>query len=119
MLKNWCFWTVVLEKVLGSPLDKKIRLVNPKGNKPWTFIGRTDIEAEAPIFWPPDEKSQLTGKDTDAGKDRLQEEKRATEDKIVGWHLWLNGHECEQTLGDGEGQEGWSAAIHGVAESQT
>ena len=110
---------MVLEKVLESPLDNRIRLVNPKGNKPWTFIGRIDIEAEAPTFWPPDEKNQLIGKDTDAGKDRLQEEKGATEDKVVGWHHWLNGHECEQTLGDGEGQEAWSAEIHGVAKNWT
>ena len=105
VLKNWCFWTVVLEKTLESPLDcKEIKPVNPKGNQPWTFIGRTDAEAEALILWLPDAKSQLTGKDPDAGKDWRQEEKETTEDEMVGWHHWLNGHEFEQTLGDSEGQ---------------
>ena len=100
--KNWCFWTVVLEKTLESPLDcKEIQPVNPKGNQPWIFIGRTD--AEAPMFWPPDAKSWLTGKDLDSGKDWRQE--RMTEDEKVGWHHWHNGHEFEQTLGDGEGQK--------------
>ena len=95
-LKNWCFWTVVLEKTLESPLDcQEIKPVSLKGNQPWIFIGRTDAEAEAPILWPPDVKSQLTGKDPDAGKDWRQEEKGMTEDEIVGWHHWLNGHECE------------------------
>ena len=88
-----------------SPLDsKEIKSVNLKGNQPWIFIGRTDAEAEAPILWPPDGKSQLTGKDPDAGKDWRQEEKEMTEDEVVGWHHWLNGHAFEQTLGDGEGQ---------------
>ena len=87
-----------------SPLDcKEIQLVYPKGNQPWIFIGRTDTEAEPPILWPPDLKSQLIGKDPDAGKDWRQEEKGITEDKMVGWHHQLNGHEFEQTLGDGEG----------------
>ena len=103
--KNWCFWIVVLEKTLVSPLDsKKIKPVNSKGNKCWIFIGRTGPEAEAPILWPPDVKSQLTGKDPDAGKDWRQEEKRVTEDEMAGWHHWLNGHEFEQTQGDNEGQ---------------
>ena len=103
--KSWCFWTVVLEKTLESPLDcKKIQPVNPKGNRLWIFIGRTDAEAEAPILWPLDVKSLLTGKDPDAGKDWRQEEKRATEDEMIGWHRWLNGHEFEQILGDSEGQ---------------
>ena len=102
--KNWCFRTVVLEKTLDSPLDsKEIKPVNPKGNQPWIFIERTDTEAEAPILWPPDTKSWLTGKDPDAGKDWRQE-KGATKDETVGWHHWLNGHEFEQTLGDSEGQ---------------
>ena len=102
-LKNWCFWTVVLEKTLESPLNcKEIKPVNPKGHQPWIFIGRTD--AEAPILWPPDVKSQLIRKDPDAGKDWRQEEKGMTEDKMVGWHHWLNGHEFGQALGDGEGQ---------------
>ena len=87
-----------------SPLNsKEIKTVNPRGNLPWIFIGRTDAEAEAPVLWPPDTKSWLTGKDSDAGEDWGQE-KGMTEDKMVGWHHWLNGHEFEQTLGDGEGQ---------------
>ena len=105
--KNWCFWTVVLEKTLEGPLNcKEIQPVNPKGNQPWIFIGRTDAEAEAPILWPPDAKSWLTGKDPDAGKDRRQEEKGTTEDEMVGWHHQLNGHEFEQALGVGEGKPG-------------
>ena len=103
--KNWCFWTVVLEKTLESPLDcKEIKLVNPKGNQSWIFIGRTDVEAETPVFWPPYVKSWLIGKDPDAGKDWRQEEKGMTEDKMVGWHHWLNGCEFEQALGFGDGQ---------------
>ena len=86
-LKNWCFWTVVLEKTLESPLDsKEIQLVNPKKNQSWIFIGRTDVEAETPILWPPDAKNWLTGKDPDTGKDWRQEKKVTTEDEIVGWH---------------------------------
>ena len=113
--KNWCFWTVVLEKTLECPLDcKEIQLVHPKGDRSWVFIGRTDAEAETSILWPPDGKSRLIGKDPDAGKDRRQEEKRVTEDEVVGWHHWFNGHEFEQALGDGEGQEslefmGWKS----------
>ena len=104
-LKNWCFWTVVLEKTLESPLDcKEINPVHPKGNQSWIFIGRTDAKAEAPILWSPDAKSWLIGKDPDAGKDWEQEEKGTTEDEMVGWHHKLNGCEFEQTLGDGEGQ---------------
>ena len=92
-LKNWCFWTVVLEKTLESPLDRKeIKSVNPKGNQPWVFIGRTDAEAEAPILWPPDVKGWLIGKDPNAGEDWRQEEKGTTEDEMVGWHHRLNGH---------------------------
>ena len=92
--KNWCFWTVVLEKTLESPLDcKEIKPVNPKGNQPWVFIGRTDGEAEAPILWPPDAKNWLIWKDPDAGKDWRQEEKGMREDEMVVWHHWLNGHE--------------------------
>ena len=99
--KNWCFWTVVLEKTLESPLDcKEIHPVNPKGNQPWIFTGRTD--AEAPMLWPPDSKSWLIGKDPDTGKDWRQE-KGITEDEMVGWNHWLNWHEFEQALRDGEG----------------
>ena len=99
----WCFWTVVLEKTLVSPLDSKdIKPVNPKGNQSWIFTERTDAEAKAPILWPCDLKSQLTGKDPDAGKDRRQ--KGMTENEMVGWHYQLNGHEFEQAPGDGEEQ---------------
>ena len=103
--KKWCFWTVVLEKTLESLLDcKEIKPVNPKGNLSWLFIGRTDAEAETPIFWPPDEKNWLIWKDPDAGKDRGQEEKGVTKDEMVGWHHRLNEHESERTPGDSEGQ---------------
>ena len=94
---------MVLEKAPESPLDCKIKPVNPKGNQSWIRTGRTD--AEAPILWPPDVKSQLTGKDPDAGKDWRQEEKGATEDEMVGWHHQLNGPKFEQAPEDGEGQE--------------
>ena len=105
VMKNWCFWTVVLEKTLESPLDcKGIQPVHPKGNQFWIFIGRTAAKDEASILWSPDVKSQLIWKDPDAGKDWRQEEKGTTEDKMVGWHHQLNGHEFAQTLGDGEGQ---------------
>ena len=93
-LKNWCLWTMVLEKTLESPLDcKEIEPVHPKGGQSWVFIGRT--HAEAPKFWPPDEKNWLIGKDHDAGKDWGQEEKGTTEDEMFGWHHQLNGHEFE------------------------
>ena len=96
---------VVLEKTLESPLDcKEIQPVNPKGNQPWILIGRTDAEAETPIIWPPDAKSQLIRKDPNAGKDWRWEEKGTTEDEVVKWHHWLNGQEFEQTPGNGEGQ---------------
>ena len=110
MDENWTikkakhFWTEVLEKTLENLLDsKEIKSVNPEENQPWKFIGRTD--AEAPILWPPDAKNWLTGKDTDAGKDWEQEDKGETEDKMVGWHHQLNGHEFEQTPGDRKRQE--------------
>ena len=103
VLKNWCFRTVMLEKTLESPLDsKEIKPVNPKGDQPWIFIGRTD--AEAPILWPPDAKSRLIGKDLDVGKDWGQKKKGITKDEMAGWHHWFNGHEFEQTPGCGEGQ---------------
>ena len=103
--KNWCFWTVVLERTLESSLDsKEIKLVSPKGNQSWIFIGRTDAEIEVPVIWPPDVKSQFIRQDPDTGRDWRQEEKEMTEDEMVGWHHWLNGHEFEQTLRDGEGQ---------------
>ena len=104
-LKNWCFWTMVLEKTLESPLDcKEIKPVNSKGNQSWIFTGRTDAEAETPILWPPDAKSWLIRKDPDAGKDWRQEEKAMREDKMTGWHHQFNGHEFEQTPGAGDGQ---------------
>ena len=106
-LKTWWFQTVVLEKTLESPLDcKVIRPVNHKGNQSWKFIRRTDAEAEAPMFWPPDLKSQLIGKDPDVGKDCRKEKKGMVENEMVGWHHWLNGYEFEfeQTSGDSEGQ---------------
>ena len=94
--KNWCFGTVVLEKTLESLLGcKEVKPVNPKGDQSWILIGRTDAEAETPIFWPPDVKNWLIGKDPDAGKDWGQEEKGMTKHKMVGWHHWLNGHEFE------------------------
>ena len=105
--KNWCFWTVVLEKTLESPLDRKeIQPVRLKRDESWVFIGRTDVEAETPILWPPDVKSRLIGKDPDAGKDWGQEEKGTTEDEMVEWHHRLHGHGFRWTPGVGDGQEG-------------
>ena len=104
-LNNWCFWTLVMEKTLESPLDcKEIKLVHPKGNQSWIFIGRTNAEAEAPIPWLPDAKNWLIWKDPDAMKDWRQEEKGMTEDEMVGWHHQLDGHEFEQASGVGDGQ---------------
>ena len=106
-LKNWCFWTMVLEKTLESPLDcKEIQPVHPKGKQSWMIIGRTDAEAETPIFWPRHTKSWLTAKDPDAGRDWRQEEKGTTEDEMSGWHHPLHGHEFEWTPGVGDGQGG-------------
>ena len=107
--KNWCFWTVVSEKTLESPLDcKEIKPVDPKtsrsGNQSWIFNGRTDAKVEAPIFWPFDAKNLLIGKDHEAGKDWRQKEKGTREDEMVGWHHWLDGHEFEQALGVDDGQ---------------
>ena len=105
--KNWCFWTVVLEKTLESPLDcKEIQPVHPKGVQSWVFIGRTDAEAETPVLWPPDAKNWLIGKDPDAGKQSRWEEKGMTEDEMVGWHNQLHGHEFGWTWGFGDGQGG-------------
>ena len=116
--KNWCSCTVVLEKPLESPLDcKEIKQVNPKGDQSWIFIGRTD--AETSILWPPDVKNRLIGKDPDPGKDWGQEEKGRTEDEMVGWYHWLDGHEFERALGDSEGREAWCAAVRGVTNSET
>ena len=105
-LKNWCFRTVVLEKPLESPLDcKEIQPVHPKGNQSWIFIGRTDAKVEAPLLWLPDVKNWLIRKDPDSGKDWRPEEKGMAEDEMFGWHHQLNGHESEQALGIGDGQE--------------
>ena len=105
--KNWCFWTVMLEKTPESPLDcKEIQPVHPKGDQSWVFIGRTDVEAETPILWPSDAKSWLIWKDPDAGKDWGQEETGMTEDKMVGWHPWFNGHGFGWTPGVGDRQGG-------------
>ena len=119
--KNWCFQTVVLEKILESPLNsKEIQPVNPKGNQPWIFIERTDAGAEAPLLWPADTKSWLFGEDRDDGKDWGQEKKGVTEYEMVGWHHCLNGHKLsklqEMIVKD---REAWHAAIHGVPKSWT
>ena len=104
--KNWCFWTVVLEKTHESPLDcKEIQPVHSKGDQSWVLIGRTDAKAETPVLWPPHAKSWLIGKDSDAGRDCGQE-KGMTEDEMAGWHHWLDGHESEWTPGDGDRQGG-------------
>ena len=105
--KNWCFWTMVFEKTLESPLDcEDIQPVHPKGDQSWVFIGRTDAEAETPILWPPDAKSWFNGKDPYAGRDWGQEEKWMTEDEMAEWHYQLDGHEFEWTPGVGYGQGG-------------
>ena len=114
--KNWCFWTVVLEKALESPLDcKEIQPVNPKGNQSWIFTGRTDAEAETPTLWPFDVKNWLI----DAGKDWGLEKKGMTEDEMVGWHHWFNGYEFEQTPGVGDDRDDWCAVVLGVSKSRT
>ena len=119
--KNWCFWSVVLEKTLESPLDcKEIQPVHSEGDQSWVFFGRTDAKAETPILWPPDAKSWLIGKDPDAGRDWRQEEKGTTEDEMDGWHHGLNGHEFEWTPGVGDGPGGmacWDS--RGRKESDT
>ena len=118
--KNWCFWTVVLEKTLESPLDcKEIQLVHSKGDQSWDFFGSNDAKAETPVLWPPHVKSWLIGKDSDAGRDWGQEEKGTPEDEMAGWHHQLNGHEFEWTLGVGDGQGGLACCDSWVAKSQT
>ena len=118
--KNWCFWTVVLEKTPERPLDsKEIKPVNPKGNQPWMFVGRTDAEAEAPRLWPPDEESWFTGKDSEAGKDWRQEEKEMTEDEMVGWHHWLMDMSLSKLQEIVKDREARQAAVHGVTKRQT
>ena len=117
--KNWCFWTVVLEKTLESPLAYKIQPVHPKGNWSWVFIGRIDVEAETPMLWPPDAKSWLTGKDPDARK-YWGQEKGTTEDEMIGWHHHLNGHGFGWTPGVGDGQGGLACCSSwGLKESDT
>ena len=119
-LKNWWFWTVVLEKTLETPLDcKEIQPVHSEGDQPWDFFGRSDAKAETPTLWPPDVKNWLIGKDPDSGKDWRREEKGPTEDEMVGWHHWLDGHEFEQTLETMKDREPGHAAVHGVAKSPT
>ena len=119
--KNWCFWTVVLEKTLESPLDcKEIQPVHSKRDQSWVFIGRNDAKAETPILWPPHMKSWLIRKDPDAGRDWGQEEKGMTEDEMVGWHHRLDGHESEWTPGVGDGQGGLACCDSwGCKESDT
>ena len=118
--KNWCFHTVVLEKTLEVLLDSmKIKPLSPKGNKLWIFVWRTNAEAEAPVLWSPDVKSWLPGKDPDAGKDWRWDKKGLTEDEMIGWYCWLNGHEFEQTLEIVKDRKAWRAAVHGVTKSRT
>ena len=118
--KNWCFWTVVLEKTLTSPLDyKEIQPVHSEGDQPWDFFGRNDAKTGTPVVWPPHAKSWLTGKESDARRDCGQEEKGTTEDEMAGWHHWLDGRESEWTPELVMDREAWCAAIHGVEKSQT
>ena len=119
--KTWCFWTVVLENTLASPLDcKESQPVHPKGDQSWVFIGRTDAEAQTPILWPHHAKNWLIGKDSDAGRDGVQEEKVTTEDEMAGWHHWLDGCESEWTPGVGDGQGGLACCNSwGLKESDT
>ena len=105
--KNWCFWAVMLEKTLESPLDcKEIQPVHSEGDKPWDFFGRNNDKAETQVLWPPHAKSWLIRKDADAGRDSGQEEKGTTEYEMAGWHHWLDGHESGWTPGVGDGQGG-------------
>ena len=117
--KNWCFWTVVLEKTLESPLDcKEIQPVLSK-DQSWVFFGKTDAKAETPILWLPHAKSWLIGKDCDAGRDWGQEEKGMTEDEMAGWHHWLDGLSLSELRKLVIDREAWRAVIHGVAKSRT
>ena len=119
-LKNWCIWTVVLEKTLECPLDcKEIQPVHPKGDQSWVFIGRTDVQAETPILWPSDAKSWLIWKNPDAGKDWWPEKKGTTEDEIIEWHHWLGGHGLGGLWELVMDREAWCAVVHGVAKSRT
>ena len=118
--KNWCLQIVVMEKTLESPLDSNnIKLVTPKGNEPWIFIGRTDAEAEAAILWQPNAKSRLIEKGPDAVKSWGQEQKQATEDEMVGWSYWLNEHEFEWTLAVVKDRNAWPATVYGVTKRWT
>ena len=120
VVKNWCFWTVVLEKTLESPLDcKETQPVHPKGDQAWVFIGRTDFEAGTPILGPPDAKNWLIWKDPDTGKDWRPEEKGMTENEMVGWHHWLNGLGFGWTPGVGDGQGGLACCGSLVANNRT
>ena len=120
-VKNWCFWTVVLEKTLESPLDcKVIQPVHFEGDQPWDFFGRNDAKAETPVLWPPHAKSWLIEKDSDAGRDWRQEEKGTTKDEMAGWHHGLDGRESEWTPGVGDGQGGLACCDSwGLKESDT
>ena len=120
-LKNWCFWSVVLEKTLESPLDcKEIQPVHSIEDQSWVFFGRNDAKAETPVLWPPHVKSWPLGKDSDAGRDWGQEEKGTTQDEMAEWHHRLDGHESEWTLGDGDGQGGLACCDSwGCKESDT
>ena len=119
--KNWCFWTVVLEKTLASPWDcKEIQPVHSEGDQPWDFFGRNDAKAETPVLWPPHEKNWLIGKDSDAGRDWGEEEKGTTEDEMARWHHWLDERESQWTLGVGDGQGGLASCDSwGRKESDT
>ena len=118
--KNWCLQIVVMEKTLESPLDSNnIKLVTPKGNESWIFIGRTDAQAEAAILWQHNAKSRLIEKDPDAVKSWGQEQKQATEDEMVGWNYWLNEHEFEWTLAVVKDRDAWPATVYGVTKRRT
>ena len=120
VMKDWCFWTVVLEKTLESPLDcKEIQPVHPKGDQSWVFIERTDAQAETPTLWSPYAKRWFIGKNPDSGRDWGQEDKGTTENEMAGWHHRLDGREFEWTLELVMDREAWRAVIHGVTKSQT